>query len=284
MPVSISCPECANEIPQPAQQCPHCGRPGRFWNVIAAEDAQERDALKHRYDGAKADAVKRGADAVLQHLESALTNSTAVMARSESELLLVAGNTRRLFATYYQQIESGSRLPDGDEWAGVREITDSILFPNYKELIHFAALSLDGVGLLNYGNCSVTLRDDRIAHRTSVLEDNSVLLMERHGVQVKRNSTVPKGFRATWGERDKLCVAKLAGSIDSTTKSDQYSGLLLKQGASSEDDEFVEVHIFGPMSVFTIAAVKVTEPTTRRRATVVSALKSKLAKHGVPVS
>jgi hypothetical protein len=251
---------------------------------MAAEDAQERDALNRRYQVAKADAIKRGADAVLQHFESALAGSAAVIARSDSEVLLLASNTRRLFATYYQQIESGSRLPDGDEWGSVREITDSILFPNYKELIHFAALSLNGIGLSNYGNCSITLREDRIAHRTSVLEDNSVLLMERHRVQVKRKATVPRGFRATWKEREKLCVAKLAGSIDSTTKSDQYSGILLKQGTSSEYDEFVEVHIFGPMSVFTIAAVRVTEPTTRRRATVVSALKSKLAKHGVAVS
>jgi hypothetical protein len=130
----------------------------------------------------------------------------------------------------------------------------------------------------------ITLRDNCIAHRTSVLEDNSVLFMERHGVTVKRNPDVPRGFRATWAERAKLCVAKLARSIDSTTNPDEYSGLLLKLGASSEADEFVEVHIFGPMTVLTIASVKVTLPKKSQRATVVRALRSKLAKHGVSVS
>lgn len=117
-----------------------------------------------------------------------------------------------------------------------------------------------------------------------MLENNSVLFMERHRVNVKRNPDVPRGFKATWGDREKLCVAKLARSIDSTTNPDQYSGLLLKQGASSEQNEFVEVHIFGPMTVLTIGSVKVTEPTIRGRATVVRAVKSKLAKYGIPVS
>ena len=284
MPDSVPCSHCSNDIPQPAQQCPHCGQGGIFWNVMAAEDPAERAALKRRYDDARADSIKRGADSVLQHFEVAVAGSTAVIARSASDALRLVSSTRQLFATYYQQIEGGFRLPDGDEWASGREITDSILFPDYKKHVHFAALSLNGIGLSNYGTCSIALREDRIAHRSSVLEDNSVLFMERHGVNAKRNPDVPKGFRASWAERDKLCVAKLAGSIDSTTNPGEYSGLLLKQGASPELDEFVEVHIFGPMTVLTIASVNVTEPKVRARATVVRALKSKLAKYGVAVS
>lgn len=284
MPISVPCPYCTNDIPQPSQQCPHCGRPGIFWNVMAAEESVERAALKSRYDVAKQDALKRGADSVVNDFENAIANSVAVLARSDSEVFRLASNSRQLYATYYQQIEAGFRLPDGDEWASVREITDSILFPNYKEQIRFAALSLNGTGLSNYGSCSITLRNDRIAHRTSVLEENSVLFMERHGVKAKRTPNIPKGFRATWGERDKLCVAKLAGSIDSATIPNEYSGLLLRQGTTSELDEFVEVHIFGPMTVFTMASVQVTVSKKRQRATVVRALKSKLAKHGVAIS
>ena len=63
----------------------------------------------------------------------------------------------------------------------------------------------------------------------------------------------------------------------------QYSSLLLKQGAAPEDDEFVEVHIFGPMTVLTMAEVTVTVPKARPRATIVRAIKSKLTKHGVSV-
>lgn len=284
MPDSIACPDCNNEIPQPAASCPHCGRPGIFWNVIQAEENDERAALHNRYSAAKADALSRGADGIVQDFQTVLAKSIAVIARSDADLHRLANGPRQLYGTYYQQIEGGLRLPDGDEWDTVREITDSLLFPKYKTQMRFAALSLDGVGLSNYGSCSVTLRDDLIAHRASVLEENSVLFMEHHGVKVSRKANIPKGFKATWAERDKLCVAKLACRVDSTTAPNQYSGLLLKQGASSEDDEFVEVHIFGPITVLTMAHVSVTTPKIRQRATIVKALKVKLAKHGVSIS
>jgi hypothetical protein len=122
-----------------------------------------------------------------------------------------------------------------------------------------------------------------IAHRASVLDENSVLFMERHGVRVSRKPGVPKGYRATWSERAKLSAAKLAQRIDSATAPNRYSTLLLTQGASPEAHEFVEVHIFGPMTALTMAKVKVTNPKPGPRATIVRALKSKLARHGVSV-
>lgn len=284
MPESIPCPECKNEIPQPATSCPHCGRPSIFWNVIQANEDGERAALDNRYTVAKADARARSADVAVQDFENALANSVAVIARSDVDAHRIASSSRQLYGTYYQQIDAGLRLPDGDEWDVVRELTDSLLFPKYKEQIRFAALSLDGIGLSNYGSCSLTLREDLIAHRTSVLEENSVLFMERHGVKVSRKPDVPKGCKAIWVERNKLSVAKLAGRIDSTTTPNKYSSLLLKQGASPEEDEFVEVHIFGSITILTIAKVIVTIPQAGPRRTIVRALKSKLAKHGVSIS
>ena len=284
MPVFIPCPECTNEIPQPAACCPHCGRPNIFWNVISADDAEERDALQGRYTDAKADALARGADARLQDFESALFNSVAVIARPETEIHRLANNTRQLYGTYYEQIEAGLRLPDNDEWSTVREIADTLLFPGYKQHIRFAALSLDGKGLPNFGQCSFQLREEMIAHRASVLEENSVTFMERHGVKASRNPSVPKGFRASWPSRNKVCVAKLAQRIDSIAGPNEYSSLLLRQGKPPEDDEFVEVHIYGPLTILAIAKVNVTIPKVRQRATVVRSLKSKLAKHGVSIS
>ena len=284
MPDSIPCADCKNEIPQPAACCPHCGRPGIFWNVIQANDDGERDELQNRYSVAKAEALARGADGILQYFENAIASSMAVIARSDVDVHRLANSSRQLYGTYYQQLDAGLRLPDGDEWDVAREITDSLLFPKYKEQIRFAALSLDGIGLSNYGSCSVTFRDDLIAHRASVLEENSVLFMERHEVKVSRKPNIPKGFKAIWSERDKLCVAKLAGRIDSATTPNKYSSLLLKQGASPEEDEFVEVHIFGPITILTMAKVAVTIPQPGPRLTIVKALKSELAKHGVSIT
>jgi hypothetical protein len=283
MPASIPCDYCKNEIAQPATSCQHCGGRGIFWNVLDANNDDERDALESRYNAAIADAQSRGAALTVQEFEKALGGSKAVLARSDIDLQRLAQSSRRVYATFYEEVEAGLVLPENDEWNKARAVADTLLFGDYKKHIRFAALSLDGIGLAKFGSCSITLRDNMIARRTSVFDENSVLFMERHDVKASRNPEIPKGFRAAWTDRDKLCIAKLAGRIDSSTTPNQYSGLLLKQGASPEDDEFVEVHIFGPMTVLTMAEVTVTIPKARPRATIVRAIKSKLEKHGVLV-
>lgn len=282
--ITIPCSECGHDIQQPAERCPHCGRPGYFWNVLTAMETAEREALERRYQAAKRDAVSRKADAQLQDFENAIANSQAVIARSESEVLRLASSTKQLYSTYYEQIEAGVRLPDGDEWDVLRELADTVLFPKYKQEMRFAALSLDGFGLSNYGSCSIVFREDMISHRASVFEENSALFMERRKIKISRTPALPKGHRATWDDRAKLCAVKLSQKIDSTTLSDKYSALLMKQGVSSEDDEFVEVHIWGPMTVLTMERVIVTTPKPHHRATILKAIKAKLAKHNVQVS
>lgn len=166
----------------------------------------------------------------------------------------------------------------------LRELADSVLFPQYKQEIRFGALSLDGVGLPNYGPCSIVLKEKMISHRSSVFEENSILFVERRKIKISRKTNLPNGYRAAWSNRAKLCIAKLAGKIDSTTGPDKYSQILLRAGATSEDDEFVEVHIWGPMTVLTMERVIVTVPQASKRATIIRAIKSKLAKHNVQVN
>src|SRR5690349_16479659 len=111
---STPCLDCTNEIPQPALYCPHCGQRAKFWNVIEADQADERAALQVRYDAAKADAVARGAAATVKNFETAIAGSKAVLARSVEEVERLATSDRQLYATYYQMIEAGLRLPDDD--------------------------------------------------------------------------------------------------------------------------------------------------------------------------
>jgi hypothetical protein len=285
MPFSIPCPKCTNDIPRPADCCPHCGaRPELFWNVIEADDIDERTALEDRYNAASEDAQTRGAAANLKDFEDAVARSIAVIARPDTVIHRLANNTRQLYSGYYKEIEAGLRLPDNDKWSVGRELTDSLLFTEYRQHIRFGALSLDGTGPSRFGPCSFELREHMIADRASVLEENSVIFIERHDIKVSPKAKVPKGYRASWMYRSKVCIAKLAARIDSTTGPNEYSGLLLKGAASPEDDEFVEVHIYGPITVLTMAKVTVTIPNKRQRATVVRALKSKLARYGVSVS
>jgi hypothetical protein len=263
------------------ERCPHCAQPGLFANVRAADNAEERSALSRRYKEATTDAAKRGVKRVLKNFEKAVTKSQAVIARSLSELQRLATSDNELYATYHQLVEAGLRPPAGETWGILRVLTDDTLFPGYKQHIRFAALSLNHIGLRNYGECSLVLRDNMIAHRASVFEENSVVWMARQRIGLSDVDKLPKGYRAVWSERAKLAVAKLAGKIEPSTPQNSHSSLLLQQGATPADDQFIEVHIWGPMTVRTFEHVTIKQPQRPANRIILKALQEKLQKAGV---
>jgi hypothetical protein len=240
------CDHCHHEIPPSWVRCPHCGLPGLFPNVRAAQAEPERKALERRYENARQVAADRGAEAAVQAFEEATRGSKAVIARSMRELDRLSVSDKELLPPYYGLLQGKARLPHGDEWDGLRGVADEALFPGYKEEIHFAALTLDGLGLRRFGDCSFGLRENMIAHRASVYEENSALAMRKHAYKP------PLGYRASWAERAKLCVAKTAGEIEASTPEDRFPRLLLEQGATPPEDRFVEVHVWGPLSILSV--------------------------------
>ena len=289
MSATRECKLCNNPRPRSASLCPHCGRPGLYPNVEDAEDLAERAELDVRYQAALTDTASRGAEQAFNAFEAAAANSQAVLARSPGELLRLATSDHEIYATFYELIEGGVRAPQSDHWDFRRQVADAALFPNYFRHIRFAALSLDGIGLSSFGACSIALRDEMIAHRASVFEENSVLFVEHHGVATGNRAgsvlpgTVPPGYRAIWNDRAKLCAAKLHPRIDAGTGSGEYSGLLMRQGATSEDHEFVEAHIFGPMTARTFEEVTVSKRRKRADNVSIRKLQEELKKFGVKV-
>lgn len=233
------------------ERCPHCARPGLFTNVDEAGLPAERRALRKRYRAATERAAARGCADKARRFEEKLADSRAVVNRSGLETARLASSERELFSTFYQLLKAEVRLPTGESWDRLRRIADEALFPGYKEKIRFAALSLDRRGLVSYGDCTLLLREPMISHRASVYLENSTLFLRRH------HYDPPLGFRATWEERAKLCVAKVAERLEPSTAETDFPTLLLRQGATSAEDEFVEVHIWGPLSVHCIDAVLV---------------------------
>ncbi len=277
---TIPCPYCHNNFAMTLASCPHCGREV-FPNVVMAEDAKERQALDRRYDKALRDAAKRGAEAKVRDFEAAVASSMAVIARPFKQTLRLAESDREGYPTYYQLITAGPRFPMGEKWDTLRDVADAALFGPYREQIRFAALSLDGRALANYGEMSWVLREDMIAHRASVFEENSVLFMKHHKIRRDRAHKLPRGRRASWPERSKLCVAKLAGKIDATTAASDFPGILLRAGKTTADHDFVEVHVGGSMTIQTLRRVILMEGSRRRRKTIVKALEAKLGNFGV---
>jgi len=273
----LPCKDCGLPVPLGRSDCPHCGRPSLFPNVQAAELDGEQSALAARYRAAIEDAESRGCGEVLRAFESAAGAAQAVLTRPFADVERLASSDRQLQPTYYQLLEAEARLPYGDRWDKLRRLADAALFPGYEKDIRFAALSLDGTGLPSYGECSLVLREDMIAHRASVFDENSALLMERWAYNP------PMGLRAVWQARALLCVAKLAGELRPDTQEEEFAKLLLSPGTDPENDCFVEVHIWGSMSGWTLERVVFTPAAGNRPPPkyVVKGLRAELAKFDI---
>ena len=193
----------------------------------------------------------------------------------------LANSDKELYATFYNLMASGVRLPSGSKWNVLRAVTDDAMFPGYKHHIRFAVLTLDGRGLEHYGECALVLRDNMIAHRASVFEENSVLFMERHGIRVADAHMLPHGYRAIWEDRRTLCAAKLADRLEPGTERSEYPRILLQNGATGDKDTFVEVHIWGPLTARSIERVVVTEPKRKGARVILRALRERLESLGV---
>lgn len=258
------CDHCGHGFHISRQLCPHCARPALYGNVFAAEDPDEVAALGRRYDEAKRAAGSRGADVLraVESFEAGISNTRAVIARSDGEVQRLSTSDNEIYASYYELIAAGVRVPSGNKWDSLRPSADPALFPYYADKIRFAALTLDGRGLPSYGGSFLVLRTDMIAHRTSVYEENSLLFFSKHfRPGLDDEPRLPRGYRAPWAERARLCVAKLADRIDGATPPGAYSGILLRPGPTSEDDDFVEVHVWGPMTIRTVEQIISNKPT-----------------------
>jgi hypothetical protein len=281
VPTFVDCAFCHNKFAFALERCPHCAQPGLFANVRAADNIEERSALNRRYKEATTDAAKRGVKRALKDFEKAVKRSQAVMARSLGELQRLATSDNELYATYHQLVEAGLRLPAGGKWDILRVLTDDALFPGYKQHIRFAALSLNRIGLHNYGECSLVLREKMIAHRASVFEENSVMWMANHRINLTNVNNLPKVYRATWNDRAKLVVAKQGNKIQPNMPSDSFAALLLQQGTAVENDQFIEVHIWGPMTMRTVEHATIKQPQRPANRVILKALREKLQKAGV---
>jgi len=76
-------------------------------------------------------------------------------------------------------------------------------------------------------------------------------------------------------------VAKLAAQVGAGTEPVQFPALLLFQGGTPEEDRFVEVHIWGSLSIRTCERVILLSEPRKTRQVQVKALRLKLAAMGV---
>ncbi len=276
----MTCSQCGLGYPFHLERCPHCEEPTKvFPNVYQAEHAEETAALEQRYQDALAEAEQRGAASNLAEFEKACQDSEAVINRSKNEVMRLLSSSNQLYATWYGLVNV-TQFPSGSKWDVLRQVADASIFPDYQERIRFASLTLDGKGLWNYGECAMVLEDKMIAHCATVFEENTVLFMSRKNLRMDQAHEVPKGYRASWQERHKLCVAKTGAAITKDTPTQKFPGLLLRQGETTADDVFVEVHVCGHLTAHTLKRLVVDNKSHRFSQGDLAVLRDRLADSG----
>lgn len=277
----LECEYCKNNFPINLDRCPHCARPGLFPNVQMAKQSDEVDALETRYQMTIDEAKTRNCEDTLTKFETDVAQkSKAVICRSLVETIRMSNSDRELYSTYYLLEQSESKIPSGSKWDRIRPLAEEYLFPHSKEYIRFGALSLNEQGLKNYGECSWVLKTDMIEHRTSVFEENCVIFVQRHGIDLK-NETIPKGYRASWGERGKIAAAKLLDNIQTDTLPEMYPEILLQNSPNSEEDNFIETHTWGPISLKAIEKITTDKPLKAAKKVLLKALRKRLLQYDV---
>ena len=266
--------------------CPHCGRPSLFPNVDQADLKKERDALNRRFEKAVADAEKRGAKSHVETFRQAVEKARVVTACAFGVVTRLAGSDSQLAETFYMRgvtnLEKGSHVLRSKAWDTIRPAAETAFFGDkVKKQIHFAALSPDDQGLPSYGECSITLRTELISHRTSLLEQNLLVFFKEKCSDYWKTERIPLGYRAAWGERSRLAVAKLAARIEASTDDAGFASILLTRGATTADDEFIEMHVFGNMTARTFSAIVLNRPLQGVKRARIRALKHKLERYSV---
>lgn len=248
-----NCPHCAGPVQFVHRHCPHCDAQLEAPNVRAARREQSSLAQRH------ADALAKHPDKVLQFarfMDAVNQDTTAVIARSPDECWRLASSTEQLYASFYQLASAGVRMPSLSLCDEIRTSVDERLFPYYKDHILMAALSADGWGLTHYGDCHLEIKPEMMETRSSVFEQNSLLFITDI-LELRHGKAIPAGHRALWEERGKLAVVKHQDELDADTSPAHYPALLLSSGVQAgKDERFIEVHIYGSLSMLSVAAVR----------------------------
>ncbi len=232
------CAECLEEEIRPwDEKCPVCGEVvPETPNVRAAGQQEEREALHRRYVDARSEIEP----ATATEFETAIQSARLVINRSESAVMTFMNNENGLYVSFYTEVDAGSRRPEESETDTERQMADPRVFPNYFKKICFGALSIDGRGVPDYGDCTLVFREQPIRKRATVFEENSLDFCRR-----RHFAPIPPGYRANWQDKNELAVAKLKEKLKGSVRREDFAEILLPRTPKGSKRDFVEVHIYG---------------------------------------
>lgn len=253
------CSRCKNPIKESTRNCSTCGEDCGYPNVRKANRPEQIAALNVRVADARNSAAARSCMPQLDAFEAKLKGSFALMVRSLLDLQRLIGDSDLAYVSHRKQIEAGMRDPRSNQFDQVRSQYEEALFPNYHSEMLFAFLSLNGTIVPSYGGGAVVLKEIAISHRSSVFEENPFSFYEKH--RLLKTQDIPEGYRADWQRRSDVAIAKLATRISNATQEADFPRILLDTHTDPNNPDFVEVHIFGPISRQSIERVVLQKPS-----------------------
>lgn len=275
----MNCNKCKTPVPDSKRCCPACETVIGFPNVRAAQKEENMDALKKRIDEAFISTKARDCDNILKDFGNTMKSSKAILCSNLSVVCRVMKSDNELIATFYQQVESNSRLPEDNKWDNLRESVESILFPHYHKEIHYAFVALDNNILNYYGDYGLILKENMISERSTVFEENCINFFEKH--KVAGIIPIPNGYRAIWGNRDMIAIAKLHSKFDSITTEKDFAKILFNPTKNKSDVDFIEVHIYGSIHRRSVECVLAKMPKKRADKILLKSLKRDLEKEDI---
>ena len=271
------CEKCGERLSRHVIRCEHCGKPCAFPNVRYASSAAEQQALEERYLQAYAAAGVMNKAEYIEAIDHAAADTVAVVAVSLERLQsFISGSA---IIPFLRQVDSTARIPKDDPFESVRPGIEEGFFPHYAREINFAALSVDGQGVEHYGAYSIVLNTVNIEDRASILDENAIIFVNRHGVRA--GEAGPSGYRSDWPSRNKVAVSKLCVKLGSVADLDLRS-LFIDQGAAGVDADFIEVHVYGAVTSKAVAKVIGPVPIEMEEKAIFSSISRKLAALGIP--
>jgi hypothetical protein len=180
-------------------------------------------------------------------------------------------------STFHQQVASGARLAENNDFDPKRDGIESIIHPLYYDKIHYAALSLDVIGVKHYGEAHIMLHNKYIQNRTSFFEENPFNLVKK--LKLAAGEVLPAGYRSTWSERGKLALCKYHANLKKDENGlDYFQKTLLVEGVNAD---FIEAHIYGSIHMKCIEEVTLLSDASNTAKVLFKAKKSVFLMKGI---
>jgi len=227
---------------------------------MAARDPLHAKALQQQYTQAF-DQVRDSLEREFRELERWAAETQAVLCADLEKLEPLMQGKMQILPSYWDLHDFRSLASDaqgGPNWHKMRQKAEIELVDSaqHRDRLHYAALSGNQTGLSHYGKCTILLREEMIAHRATVYRNNSALEVN-HSVGARLHS----GGLAEWKNRGRLVATKLADQLQPGMGKDEFQQLLLRSGKPENkgaDDVFVEVLVFGELSLHAFVSMTIT--------------------------